>query len=224
MLTPGKRGLGAALLALAAATVARQTLAQQPTPAPGWSATLSRISHNVSGTVTVVDADTLQVDNFTYDGGGLDVRFYLGVDATRAAFTSGLPVGPQLLGMAFSGSQEPLVLDLPAGQTIAGWNAISVWCVDVSVSFGQGTFALLGDFNASGAVDGGDLLQWQRGASPAPLSISDLGDWKDNFRPAQVATLTAVPEPTAAGLAGVASLLAAVVLRRGRDRFGQQGA
>jgi hypothetical protein len=105
----------------------------------GWQAALSTVSHGVRGTVTLVDADTFRVDDFFYDGGGIDVFFYLGAADTRASFTAGKPVGPQLLrATPFAG--ETLTVDLPAGMTFDGLNAISVWCTAVSSSFGSGAF------------------------------------------------------------------------------------
>ncbi|MFI4882538.1 MAG: DM13 domain-containing protein [Phycisphaerales bacterium JB064] len=121
----------AAILATACAAPA---LAQAP--AAGWTAELSTLSHGVRGTVIVVDEDTIRIDDFFFDGRGLDVRVYLGVD--EDSFRSGIAVGPQLLGMPFAGGS--LTIDLPAGETIDGWHAVSIWCVDVPVSFGQGTF------------------------------------------------------------------------------------
>jgi hypothetical protein len=38
-------------------------------------------------------------------------------------------------------------------------------------------FSGVGDFDSSDAVDGADLLTWQRGNSPVPLSPEDLADW-----------------------------------------------
>lgn len=104
----------------------------------GWEAQLGALTHGVSGTIRMVDADTLAVENFSYDGGGPLVYFYLGADNTDASFTQGLPVGPLLSGTRFS--NESLVIDLPAGLTLDGYNAISVWCVDRRVGFGSGTF------------------------------------------------------------------------------------
>ena len=60
-------GLSAALLVIACAS---QSLFAQMTPGVGYQASLSTISHDVSGTVTILDADTLLVENFTYDGLG----------------------------------------------------------------------------------------------------------------------------------------------------------
>ncbi|MBA3480729.1 MAG: hypothetical protein H0T51_02840 [Pirellulales bacterium] len=41
--------------------------------------------------------------------------------------------------------------------------------------------ALPGDNDRDGDVDGNDLLAWQRGGSPNPLSAADLNAWKANF-------------------------------------------
>ena len=56
-----------------------------------------------------------------------------------------------------------------------------------------------GDFNWDGTVDGLDLLKWQRGESPDPLSQADLLDWQNNFGTNSLATANAavVPEPSA---------------------------
>ncbi|MCO6435539.1 MAG: DM13 domain-containing protein [Phycisphaerae bacterium] len=104
----------------------------------GWFADLSTLAHGVSGRVTIVDADTFRIDDFFYDGGGISVYAYLGASDSNAAFASGLQTGPQLLGMPFSGGS--LVIDLPAGQTLDGYNAVSIWCVTAGANFGSGTF------------------------------------------------------------------------------------
>jgi hypothetical protein len=112
--------------------------AQSPLSKAGWQATLSTVAHGVRGTVTVVDDDTFRVDNFYYDGGGLVVYFYLGAVDTRNSFLVGLKTGPNLLGTAYNGGS--ITVNLPAGQTFANYNAISVWCEAAGVSFGSGTF------------------------------------------------------------------------------------
>lgn len=109
-------------------------------PRTGWQAELSNIHHGVSGTVTIVDEDTIQVDDFTFDGGGIDVFFYLGATNDYPGFSSGIGIGSDLVGPPFDGTQPPMLIDLPPATTLDGYNAISVWCVTAGVNFGSGTF------------------------------------------------------------------------------------
>jgi hypothetical protein len=183
------------------------THAQLTSPLIGWRAELNKVAHNVSGSVTILDENTVRVDDFTYDGGGIDVFFYLGQDNTRNSFINGLKIGPQLLGTAYNGSQPPLLIDLPAGQTLEGWNAVSVWCVTAAANFGSGTFApvadmLEGDFNADGQVDSADYVAWRNGLGAA-YQPGDYDKWRRNFGTGSAAAaasnsavlLTSVPEP-----------------------------
>ena len=73
-----------------------------------------------------------------------------------------MAIGPQLVGTVFDGTQEAFTIDLPAGVTVDGFSAVSVWCDIANVSFGDGTFAppapLVGDLNLDGAVDFLDIV------------------------------------------------------------------
>jgi uncharacterized lipoprotein YddW (UPF0748 family) len=61
-----------------------------------------------------------------------------------------------------------------------------------------------GDFNGDGLVDGQDLLAWQRGQSPHPLSAEDLATWQGAYNNASLtATSTSVPEPAGLVLTGI---------------------
>lgn len=104
--------------------------------AAGSKATLSTLAHGVKGTVTILNDNTLLVENFFYDGGGISVYFYLGVDAN--SFATGVRIGPQLLGMPFNNGS--LVLPVPGNVSLENYHAISVWCEAVQASFGHGTF------------------------------------------------------------------------------------
>lgn len=115
--------------------------AQPSSPAIGWQTEFSNDFHDVSGAVSIVDEDTLRFENFTYDGGGLIVYFYLGSEESTSAFSSGLQIGDDLFGTVYDGTQGAFTVDLPAGETVDGYHAISVWCVAADVSFGSGTFA-----------------------------------------------------------------------------------
>lgn len=104
----------------------------------GWQADLSTLAHNVDGIVTIVDKDTIQIDNFDFDGNGIDVYFYLGTAETHLAFGNGLPIGYDIVGTPFADAS--FTIDLPEGETLDGYNAISVWCVTAGANFGSGTF------------------------------------------------------------------------------------
>jgi hypothetical protein len=210
--------------------------AQLTSPQVGWQAELSRLAHNVSGTVTILDENTIQVDDFTYDGAGLDVYFYLGRENTKPAFGAGLQIGPQLLGSMFTGNGPPLVIDLPAGQTLEGWNAISVWCVTVAVNFGSGTFAPVaaavpGDYNANGIVDAADYVIWRNTMGQIGSDLAADGDGSGtidggdyDFWRARVgatsgsatASNAAVPEPAVWSVVSIAVIALLALWRRHR--------
>ena len=189
-------------------------------PQVGWQAQLNGNFHNVGGTVSILDDDTIQVDDFTYDGSGISVFFYLGVD--DSSFASGLAVGPQLVGTNFDGTQDPLVIDLPSGETLEGYHAISAWCLVAHVDFGSGTFATVSqpnaDFDEDGDVDGQDFLIWQRGVeSGSSLSqgdangdsvvdAADLVVWQDQYGTA-TPNLSSVPEPASILLGSIGLLI-----------------
>ena len=115
-------------------------LAGPISPTVGSQATFTTIDENVSGTATIVDEDTIRFDDFTYDGGGGNVYFYLGANDTDSDFENGLRIGGLLSGNVFDGTQGPIFVDLPIGETVDGYHAVSVWCVKFSANFGSGEF------------------------------------------------------------------------------------
>lgn len=120
------------------AVIALAPLSMAAYPRAGYEAELSTLAHGVSGTVTIVDANTLVVENFNYDGGGPAVYFYLATEDSQSAFIAGVSIGPLLTGTVYT--NDTLTLHLPAPQTLDGYHAISVWCVDFNANFGSGTF------------------------------------------------------------------------------------
>jgi hypothetical protein len=128
----------------------------------GWSAQLSTNHHLVSGTVTIVDAVTLQVNDFTYDGQAPAVYFYLGTDETDGSFASGLQVSPLLSGTAFDGTEGPFLLNLPQGNTMDPYHAVSVWCAAFDVNFGSGTFTAVPEPGTISLVAFGGLVVLMR--------------------------------------------------------------
>ncbi len=103
----------------------------------GWVADLSMEFHNVGGQAEIVDDCTVVISNFTYDGTGIDVRVYGGLGGD---YDNGFAMTEDLLREGgYNG--EYLVASLPDGHTFDDLDGVSVWCVDVGVSFGHGTFA-----------------------------------------------------------------------------------
>lgn len=74
-----------------------------------------------------------------------------------------------------------------------------------------------GDFDQNGAIDGFDLLMWQRGESPEPLGAADFVDWEANFG-GTLGVAAGVPEPGAMCLALLAAAGGAGAVRLRRCR------
>lgn len=82
----------------------------------------------------------------------------------------------------------------------------------------EASATLPGDFDGNGVVDGADLLCWQRGQSPSPLSAADLAAWKSHFSQSLAeAAGASVPEP--AGFVLATGLLALFAPTRHRQFF-----
>jgi hypothetical protein len=72
------------------------------------------------------------------------------------------------------------------------------------------SLGLAGDFNADGRVNGADFLVWQRNHS-----VGSLADWKANFgATSATVSASAVPEPNAIALSGVALAMGVLARRR----------
>ncbi|MEM7257530.1 MAG: DM13 domain-containing protein [Pseudomonadota bacterium] len=104
-------------------------------PLVGTTAEFSNFSHGISGTLTILDDRTLEITNFSYDGGGPAVYFYLGTDGN---YRNGIQVGSVLNGRTYN--NETLMVSLPDNITLDDFNGISVWCDLFSVNFGDARF------------------------------------------------------------------------------------
>ncbi|MEC9373260.1 MAG: DM13 domain-containing protein [Planctomycetota bacterium] len=165
----------------------------------GWTAELSTLAHDVDGICTIVDENTLRFEMFDYDGLGAPagVYVYLAEQDTQASFVAGLQVGEDLRGPAYVNAT--FEVDLPPGQTMDDWNAVSIWCVFLDLNFGSGTFVAPPcptDFNGDGSTNAADLgtllASWgdlMGGTSPADLNddgfvnAADLGDLLASWGP-----------------------------------------
>lgn len=101
-------------------------------PSVGNMGELETFAHGVTGTATVINDCTIRVDNFSFDGGGIDVRWYAGTDRD---YVSGFPISEDIFGTSFS--NETVFLTIPEGKSLDDFDSISVWCVDVGANFGD---------------------------------------------------------------------------------------
>jgi mono/diheme cytochrome c family protein len=104
-------------------------------PAIGQTLTFATNAHAVAGTATIVDDCTIMLDDFTFDGGGIDVHIYGG---TGGNYDVGLDMSINLVGTGFDASSA--LVRLPQGITLDEFDGLSVWCVPVGFSFGDGQF------------------------------------------------------------------------------------
>ena len=106
-------------------------------PKIGWTASLSNLFHDVSGTAEIIDDCTVEIRNFNYDGTGIDVRVYGGLDGD---YDNGFAMTDDLL-LPGGYQNEVIEATLPAGMTMDDLDGVSIWCVTVGIDFGSGTFA-----------------------------------------------------------------------------------
>ncbi len=102
----------------------------------GHIATLSTRSHNVKGQAKIIDDCTLEITNFSYDGGGLSKVFVYG--ARGGNYATGFPIGPNLKGTVFN--NQTLRVTLQVGD-LDKLDGISIWCTDANANFGDGIFS-----------------------------------------------------------------------------------
>ena len=100
----------------------------------GQTGELSTLAHSVSGTVTIIDDCTIEITNFNYDGLGLTVEVYAGIDENYFP-PVGFSLSEDLAGTTFE--NQTLTVQLPTNKTLDNLNGISIWCSDVGVSFGD---------------------------------------------------------------------------------------
>jgi hypothetical protein len=105
-------------------------------PKVGKVATFSTVAHNVQGTAHIVNNRTVELRNFYFDGGGLDVQVYVSTNGT--SYDPYISLSTNLVGTAYE--DETVVLAIPEGADLDDFQYISIWCVDVNFSFGDGYF------------------------------------------------------------------------------------
>ena len=86
----------------------------------------------------MVDNCTIVVEEFGFDGNGIDVQMYA---AKNRQYGAGFSISDQLYNFPIGYKNDTLTLTVPEGKTLEDIDGISVWCVTVGVSFGDGIFS-----------------------------------------------------------------------------------
>ncbi|MBX2803144.1 MAG: DM13 domain-containing protein [Myxococcales bacterium] len=105
-------------------------------PEIGWEAEFVTRAHDVAGRAVIIDESTIELQDFTYDGGGVNARFFLLIDGEE--FHDTYELTDNLVGQAFD--EDTLTLDLPEGTSFEDFNLITLWCVPFRADFGSGVF------------------------------------------------------------------------------------
>jgi hypothetical protein len=173
--------------------------------------TSGRIKLDIGG-VAAGQFDRVVVDGTLTAGGVLDVDLV----------GSYSPVAGQAFKvLSFADAAGAFALDLPALPTAFAWNASKL------LATGELLVVSSADFDANGAVDGGDFMVWQRNAGLAGqqdnsrgdangdgvVNAADLGLWRQQAA-AVVPAGAAVPEPASGALVALAAC--GLAARRGR--------
>jgi len=105
-------------------------------PRIGKVAVLSNsATYGIRGRATIIDEHTIRLEDFNYNGGGPDVRVYLGMDND---FINGAVISGTISGTVFQ--DATMDLTIPDGYPLSEFNAISIWCTLFSISFSDGIF------------------------------------------------------------------------------------
>lgn len=105
-------------------------------PRVGTEAELVGRAHGVRGRVAIVDDCTVELRDFHFDGGGLDVRAIGANGANARDYESGAVLTNDLR-RAGGYDGETVRIAFPEGVTLDDVQHLSIWCVPANVSFGD---------------------------------------------------------------------------------------
>ncbi len=103
----------------------------------GHTGFFSTFAHNVSGKATIIDDCTIEISQFSYDGGGPDVYFYGAIDHEYTNVDA-FPMGQKLNGKIHDNAR--IFIKLPQNKSLDDLNGLSVWCTEFEANFGQVEF------------------------------------------------------------------------------------
>ncbi len=106
-------------------------------PRVGTDAELDGRAHGVRGRVAIIDDCTVELRDFHFDGGGLDVR---AIGASTRNYENGAVLTNDLR-RASGYNGETLRIAFPTGVGLDDVQHLSIWCVPANVSFGDASLA-----------------------------------------------------------------------------------
>jgi len=103
----------------------------------GYSGNFETFAHNVSGKATIIDDCTIEISQFSYDGGGPDVYLYAAKEHNYIS-SEAFAIGPKLNGQIYNDAK--FFIKLPNDKSLDDLTGLSVWCVDFEADFGHMQF------------------------------------------------------------------------------------
>lgn len=92
--------------------------------------------HDVTGTARIVNNRTIALENFNFDGAGLDVVVFI---SPNPNYEPGISISDNLV-RSTPYVNTNMTFSLPEGYDLNDARYISIWCIDIPVSFGDGVF------------------------------------------------------------------------------------
>ncbi len=101
----------------------------------GQTAVLETHIHGTSGKATIIDDCTVEISEFTYDGGGIFVQVFGAIDRD---YQRGFAMTSKDLRKPGGYRNAVLRVNLPADRTLNDLDSIAVWCVPAGANFADG--------------------------------------------------------------------------------------
>jgi hypothetical protein len=120
----------------------------------GWTGKLSSLDAGLGGTVTVVEADQLLINDYKLEDAAAPALYWWGTATSNLG--DGFRISNKQVDKA--ASSNTYTIDLDAGKTTADFSIVGLWCERFSANFGQATLApanASGGAPSSGADSGG---------------------------------------------------------------------
>ncbi|KAF9870915.1 domon domain-containing protein [Colletotrichum karsti] len=137
---------GLALFSAVASGQSNDTMAQKV----GWSGKLSSLDGGLGGTITVVDASTLMISDYTLKDASAPALYWWGT--TGNTIKDGFRISNEQVTHA--ATSNSLTIKLDAGKTPADFATVGLWCERLSANFGQATLKPSSG-SGSGSASGG---------------------------------------------------------------------